>query len=145
MVACLLPALVFSAKHLHKDTVKKLKDMIIKWAKATFYVAFAGTVPWIMICCGSRMNLIRPGYYLPQTIAYTVAMLGIFVEPLSKHSQYVGFYVPKCIEAFTNAFVKIKVLRQSKIRTLITAFLVCGAIGVAHDHGHYEKVDRRGD
>ena len=86
VVACLIPALVFSIKHLHKDTWSKLKEMLIKWAKATFYVAFAGTAPWIMICLFSKFKMLKPGYYWPQTIAYSIAMLGIFVEPLPKHS-----------------------------------------------------------
>lgn len=66
-------------------------------------------------------------------------MLGVLVEPLSKHSQYVGFYLPKLIEAIFNILVKKQLIKDFKMLRAIIVFLMCGAIGLAHSRGHYDK------
>lgn len=100
MIACLIPALITGK--LHIDTFNKIKKVLEKFVRATCYIAWAGTVPWVMLCIVSRFGLIKKGAFWTETICYSAGMLGIFLEPLSKHTTYVGFYVPKMLECLFN-------------------------------------------
>lgn len=137
MIAVVLPAIITGK--LHVDTKKKLKNLLEKFVRATCYIAWAGTIPWLVLCIFSKFGMIRRNSFWVKTSAYSAGMIGVLFEPLYKHSTYVGFYVPKAIECLSNIVQGKKAGAAESGKSLYLMLLMCGLIGLCHSRGHYEK------
>ncbi len=67
-------------------------------------------------------------------------MLCGFIEPLQKHSSYVGFYVPKALECFFNVLFRGYKFHKSNLTSFLLVLTMCGIVGLAHSRGHYNRV-----
>ncbi len=74
-----------------------------------------------------------------EQLAYSIGQMGILFEPLAKMNQYVGFYVPKAVDAWARLLFKVDWIHNSKAKSFIIVMLMCGFIGIAHSRGHYER------
>lgn len=119
------------------NTKKVLKEILVKYLRATFYIAWCSAVPWLVLEVASNLKLLSPGNNTAEITAQVLGMCGILIESVSKHSTYVGFYIPKFVELIFNIFKKRGYLRDSALVGPILASVLCGAIGVAHRRGHY--------
>ena len=139
LIALVIPSLIMKAKKLHIDTKSKLKDIAIKFTRATCYIAWCATIPWPLVCILSKLGVLSPGSFWPYKFAYTIGMCGALIEPVEKMGQYVGFYVPKIVEAMYGAFVKRGYISDFKSKRFFLLILMCGLIGIAHSRSHYVK------
>ena len=57
IIAFLLPSLIMQARTLHIDTLRKLKELFIKFCKATFYIAWGAAFPWVALCILSKFGI----------------------------------------------------------------------------------------
>ena len=70
-------------------------------------------------------------------------MSGFMIEPLSKHTTYVGFYLPKFLECVLNVLRNKKAGETESRMTFYLIVLMCGVIGLTHSRGHYAKKTRK--
>ena len=68
-------------------------------------------------------------------------MFAVLLEPLYKHGQYVGFYIPRFVKTFFSVIIKNKKVHDlDEIRGFFMVIIACGLIGLAHSRGYYDKI-----
>ncbi len=138
--AYLAPNLVMKRKQLRENLKATLRDIFVNFFRAVLYVNLAVTVPWALCCSYSHLfGAFTNKQTLPVQLGYSIGMLAIMIEPVTKHSQYVGFYMPKALEMLTKYLQKNKLIPKAKGTEWIVILVVCGLIGVAHCRGHFQK------
>ena len=96
-------------------------------------------MPWVVMCLSSKFDLLSNQSKIPYIFGSSFGILGLLFEPLSKHSQYVGFFVPKTFEMYLKIFKIDKIFSKIKGMSVVMLLLMCGVIGLAHVRGHYEN------
>ena len=139
LIASLIPSIIKASKNLHVDTARKLKEILIKFLRATIYIAWAASTPFIILCIASKLGFIYGGNTVLEQLAYSIGQMGILFEPVAKMNQYVGFYVPKAVDAWVRLILKVNWLHNWKGKSLLIVMAMCGFIGIAHSRGHYDK------
>ena len=113
---------------------------MINLLRAVLYVNLAVTIPWAFCCSYSNLvGAFNNRQTFPIQMGYTLGMFAILIEPVAKHSQYVGFYMPKAIEMLRKYLAKNKIIPKLKGTEWIVMLIVCGLIGVSHSRGHFSK------
>ena len=78
-------------------------------------------------------------------ISYVIAMSAVLVEPLSKHTTYVGFYMQRFVTVFYQVYTSNNFMKKTKLKSFILVVLLCGIIGIAHSRNHHKHhVSRSG-
>ena len=95
----ILPALL-SYKRILEQPKQEAKKFASKFIKATLFITSIGTIPWMYFCL---LGVVKPGGIsnkdtIHNSISSGIGMtIGLLLEPLQKHEQYVGFFIPKVV------------------------------------------------
>jgi hypothetical protein len=127
-------------KQLKENFKSTSRDLMINLLRAVLYVNLAVTIPWAICCSYSNLfGSFNNRQTFPIQLGYSLGMFAILIEPVAKHSQYVGFYMPKALEMFRKYLAKNKLIPKFKGTEWIVVLIVVGLIGVAHRRGHFAK------
>ena len=135
IIGALIPELIRNYKKLKTDFFGTMKKILYTTFKSVMWHLIICTSPAIMFC---RVRHYTGGMnYIANAIVYTLANLAWLIENLSKHTQYVGFLVPKNIHIIYTNFVNRGWLVDIPGIEVIVPLLTAGFIGLAASRGHY--------
>ena len=143
MIATLLPGILGNMKKLKTDFWPTMKKILIKYARSVAFITFIGAVPAIAMCHVQKLTG-QPNR-LMAIICFCIGYLGLWLEPVEKHSTYFGYFAPKAIEILFNVFEERGYYKSSQLRELVVLFIASGALGLAASRGHGKPAQKLGD
>ena len=142
LVANLLPGIIMSLKKLRTDPVTTSRKLLIKYLRAVAFIIFAGSSPWVMVCIANHFGLIQDcskrQNRLQMSYSICVGAFFLLIEPISKHSAYVGYFGPKAFELFVNVLQSKSLLPKAiPFVTTTMQIMACAVIGLSFSRGHW--------
>ena len=109
----MLPGVLTSLKKLRTEPNATIRKILNKFIRAVLFIVFAGAGPWALICLFSRLGMLKPGRWGLISFTYIVAMSAVFVEPMGKHQQYVGYFGPKALETLATLMMEYRLFPKT--------------------------------
>jgi len=131
-----------SLKKLRTDPVATSQKLLIKYVRAVAFIIFAGSSPWVMLCIANHFGLIQDcskrSNRLKMSYSICVGAFFLLIEPISKHSAYVGYFGPKAFELFINVLQSKHLLPE--VIPFVTAtmqIMACAIVGLSFSRGNW--------